>query len=72
MLNKNNILISRKVHTGNSFGSKYINVSTDKNTLATAVSAAEGQLLLEGQTLNKAKSLIYRADQQFPKENDGI
>jgi hypothetical protein len=40
--------------------------------LATEAYVAEGQFLPEEQTLNKAKSLIYRArieNQPFPKEN---
>jgi hypothetical protein len=38
-------------------GSKYVNVPAD--TLAAEAHLAEGPLLLEEQTLDKAKSLIY-------------
>jgi hypothetical protein len=39
----------------NSFSSKYVNVS-EKETSAVEARLSEGQFLLEGQTLNKAKS----------------
>jgi hypothetical protein len=44
-------------------GSEYVNVPV---TLAADAHLAEGQFLLEEQTLNKAKSLIYRAGTRKP------
>jgi hypothetical protein len=43
----------------NSFGSKYVKVPT---TFVAEAHLAEGQVLLEEQTLNNQKSLIYRAE----------
>jgi hypothetical protein len=43
----------------NSFGSRY--VTSMQTTLAAEAHLAEGQVLLEEETLNKAKSLINRA-----------
>jgi hypothetical protein len=40
-------------------GSEYVNVPANKK--AAEAHLAEGQFLLEEQTLNKAKSLMYRA-----------
>jgi hypothetical protein len=46
-------------------GSEYVNVPA-KTTLAADAHLAEGQFLLEEETLNNAKSLIYRAGTRRP------
>jgi hypothetical protein len=46
-------------------GSKYMSISL-QTTLAAEAHLAEGQYLLEEQTLNKVKSLMYRAGTRRP------
>jgi hypothetical protein len=43
-----------------------LNTSTSSQTLAADAHLAEGQFLLEEQTLNNTKSLIYRAGTRRP------
>jgi hypothetical protein len=48
---------------GNSFGSKHTSLQT---LLAAKLHLAGGQFLLEEQTLNKAKCLVYREGYRRP------